>query len=139
MNEVTLTYRGVIFSKKNSKQIVMNRRTRRPILISNRNAKNQEIAMAWEFKDQAMIEGWPALDKQEFNHQYMVEIAIWQKDYRRRDLDNQATAILDGLVAGGILPDDRCDIVPKLTVEFRGVDRENPRAEIHIKEIAWQI
>lgn len=142
MNEVKLTYHGVIYSKKNSKRIVTNRRTWKPIIISNRNAKNQEAAMAWEFRDQAAIEGWPTINRtpeEEALRQYKVEIQVWQKDYRRRDLDNQATAILDGLVAAGVLPDDRCDIVPSLEIKYKGLDRDDPRAEIKIKEIIWEV
>ena len=142
MEEITLTYYGVIYSKKNSKRIVTNWRTRRPIIVSNRNAKNQEAAMGWEFREQAKKEGWPALGRNRkdlSNNQYKIDIAVWQKDLRRRDLDNQATAILDGLVASGVIPDDSCDAVPKITVEYKGVDRENPRAEIKIREIAWLV
>ena len=142
MNEITLTYHGVIYSKKNSKRIVTNWRTRRPIIVSNRNAKNQEAAMGWEFREQAKKEGWGAMKeraKNLANHQYKIDIAVWQKDLRRRDLDNQATAILDGLVAAGVIPDDSCDAVPRLSVEYKGVDRENPRAEIKIKEMVWMV
>lgn len=142
MNEITLTYHGVIYSKKNSKRIVTNWRTRRPIIVSNRNAKNQEAAMGWEFREQAKKEGWESLGlkaKDSAEHQYEVSIKVWQKDLRRRDLDNQATAILDGLVAAGVIPDDCCDLVPKLAIEYKGVDKENPRAEIKIKEIVWMV
>lgn len=98
--------------------------------------------MAWEFRDQARKEGWPALsqnDKELATHQYNINIEVWQKDLRRRDLDNQATAILDGLVAAGVLPDDCCEMVPKLAIEYKGVDRENPRANIKIREIVWMV
>jgi Holliday junction resolvase RusA-like endonuclease len=142
MHELTLTYHGVIYSKKNSKRIVTNWRTRRPIIVSNRNAKNQEAAMGWEFREQAKKEGWRALkekNKELADHQYKIEIAVWQKDLRRRDLDNQATAILDGLVVAGVIPDDSCDAVPRLLIEYKGVDRENPRAEIKITEVAWMV
>lgn len=110
------------------------------MIVSNRNAKNQETAMAWEFRDQAVLEKWAALnlDPEELaNHQFRVEIKVWQKDLRRRDLDNQATAILDGLVASGVIPDDSCDVVQKLTIEYKGLDKEDPRAEIKITEIQW--
>ncbi len=141
MNEITLTYHGVIYSKKNSKRIVMNWRTRKPIIVSNRNAKNQEAAMAWEFREQARKEGWEALSnpKDGSERQYHISIKLWQKDLRRRDLDNQATAILDGLVAAGVIPDDCCDIVPKLSIEYRGVNCDDPRAEVKIKEIVWMV
>jgi len=140
MHEITLTYHGVIYSKKNSKRIVTNWRTRKPIIVSNRNAKNQEAAMGWEFRAQARKEGWRSLGlkrKDSAERQYKIEIKVWQKDLRRRDLDNQATAILDGLVAAGVIPDDSCDLVPKLSIQYQGVDVENPRAEVKIKEIVW--
>lgn len=142
MNKLKLEYKGVIYSKKNSKRIVTNWRTRRPIIVSNRNAKNQERAMAYDFEIQARREGWPELEQteeQRANHQYRIEIEVWQKDLRRRDLDNQATAILDGLVASGVILDDSCDMVQKLSVEYKGVDRDDPRAEITITELAWEI
>jgi len=142
MNEITLTYHGVIYSKKNSKRIVTNWRTRKPIIVSNRNAKNQEMAMIWEFKEQAMKDRWPAYGENPKNiadHQFKIEIAVWQKDLRRRDLDNQATAILDGLVAAGVIPDDSCDAVPKLAIEYKGIDRDDPRAEIKIQEVVWMV
>ena len=140
MNEITLIYPGVIYSKKNSKQIVTNWRTNRPIIVSNRNAKNQEAAMAGIFRGQARVGGWPSLGakpKDIANHQFSIEILVWQKDLRRRDLDNQATAILDGLVAAGVIPDDSCDVVTKLSITYKGIDKEEPRAEIKIKETVW--
>lgn len=141
MNEMTLTYHGVIYSKKNSKRIVTNWRTRKPIIVSNRNAKSQEATMAWQFRDQAVLEGWPALrhtPEELADCQYKIEINVWQQDHHRRDLDNQATAILDGLVQSGVLPDDNCDVVPKITIEYKGVDKEDPRAEIKITEVLWK-
>ena len=56
-------------------------------------------------------------------------------DHRRRDLDNQATAILDALVLSRVIPDDSSQIVQKLIVEYMGVCKEQPRAEIQIEEI----
>lgn len=141
MNELNLTYYGVVYSKKNSKRIITNRRTFKPMIISNRNAKNQEISMAWDFATQARDQKWHVLQEepeQVSNCQFKVAIEIYQKDYRRRDLDNQATAILDGLVASGVLPDDSCDFVSDLHVMYKGIDKENPRAEITIKEVMWK-
>jgi len=137
MNEVTLVYHGAITAKKNSKRIVTNRRTGRPMLISNQRAKRQECDMAWELLIQAKDEGWPC-GEERTNSTFQIEIRIWNKDLRRRDLDNQATAILDALTNAQIIPDDSVDFVPKFSVEFKGIDRKEPRAEITIKEIAWQ-
>lgn len=135
MNEITLTYFGVVTAKKNSKQIVWNKATRRPILISNRRARQQENDMVQSFMLDSYGQGWRGGSK---NSTYHVSIEIWNKDRRRRDLDNQATAILDALVLAHIIPDDGVDYVQKLTVEYKGQDKEQPRARVKIKEIAWQ-
>jgi hypothetical protein len=42
---------------------------------------------------------------------------------------------MDLLVDNGILKDDSWFIVPKLTLIFGGVDKNNPRAEITINEL----
>lgn len=143
MNEVSIVYHGVIYSKKNSKRIVTNWRTGRPSIISNKNAKSQEERMAWELCGLARQEGWRCnwddLDERETVPTFEVEIHIWNKDKRRRDLDNQATAILDGLVAAGVIPDDSVDYLVRLTVQYRGIDREDPRAVIMIRETEWAI
>lgn len=138
MNELFLTYYGVVTAKKNSKQIIFNRRSGRPMLISNRRAKKQETDMAWVFHEQANREGW-SFDEKRINSVFYIEIKIWNKDRRRRDLDNQATAILDALTNAQVIPDDSVDYVPRLNVEYKGIDRANPRAEIKIKEIAWEV
>ena len=138
MNEITLTYHGVVTAKKNSKSIVTNWRTGRPMIVSNHRAKKQESDMAWAFVEQATQGGWHRGDGHE-NSTFSVEIKVWNKDLRRRDLDNQATAILDALVNAGIIPDDGVDYVPRLSVEYQGVDREDPRAQVKVKEIAWMV
>ncbi len=138
MNEIELTYHGVVTAKKNSKQIIWNRRSKRPMLISNRRAKAQEENMAGTFYHQATEHGWRCDGSRE-NSTFNIEIQIWNKDRRRRDLDNQATAILDALVNAGIIPDDGVDFVSRIAVEYKGLDKEDPRAIIKIKELAWQI
>lgn len=138
MDELELIYNGVVTSKKNSKQIIFNRRSGRPMLISNRRAKKQENIMALEFFAQAHEQGWKCNEDRETST-FAISIQIWNKDHRRRDLDNQATAILDALVCGGVIPDDGVDFVPRLNVEYKGIDRENPRAIVKIKEIVWMV
>lgn len=130
---IELTYFGVIHAKKNSKQIIKNPHTGKPMIISNGKARDQEEAMAWAFKTQAP-QAWL---QYAVHPETRVEITIhiWEKDRRRRDLDNQATAILDALVQGNVIPDDSSQIVRKLTVEYMGVDKEQPRAEIKIQEM----
>lgn len=62
-----------------------------------------------------------------------VSITIYQPDRRRRDLDNQATSLLDGLVDAAILLDDKNSIVTEIRVKNGGVDKADPRAEIEVE------
>lgn len=137
MDRLNLIYHGIVYSKKNSKNIVTNQRTGKPMITSNANAKRQEMVMGWDFHNQAKSRGWEMDDEKTSDLQFSVEIKIWAKDRRRRDLDNQATAILDALVAGGVLPDDSVDFVPELKVQYMGIDRDDPRAEIEIRATVW--
>ena len=111
MNKVTLVYHGDVFNKRKSRR---------------------------ELKKEADMEGWFIADKRNADHQYKIEIGIWQKDYRRRVLNYQAAALLDSLVASKIVPDSRQEVVPCLTIEYKGQDKDDPRAEIKITEVEWQ-
>ncbi len=127
---IGLTYYGVIHAKKNNKRIITNPHNGKPMIISNARARDQEDAMVWAFRAQAKQE-WLINRKGPFE----ITMCIWEKDHRRRDLDNQATAILDALVIASIIPDDSSQIVRKLTVEYAGIDKAEPRAEIEITEV----
>lgn len=132
-----LTYSGEIYSKKNSKRIITNARTGRPLIVSNDKAKNQEVAMTWNFTTQCAKTDWEFFTKDPAEYEgreFEVLVFIFQKNKKRRDLDNQLTAILDGLVAANIIPDDSNKFVKMLTVAQAGIDKENPRAEIRIIE-----
>lgn len=127
--QLYLTYHGVIYSKKNSKKIITNRKTGRPMITSNDNAKAMEEDMALQFQLQARDYDYvlaPPL---------LVKIKIWEKDRTRRDLDNQATSVLDALVKARVLEDDSVRVVQKLKVELAGYDKKNPRAEIIIGSV----
>lgn len=126
---VKLIFRGVIHSKKNSKQIIKNRRTGRLMVISSNKAREMESEMTNQFISQiGMCHRVPS------DEPVSVTINIWEESNRRHDLDNQATSILDALVAAGVVPDDCVKYIQELNVYFAGVDRDDPRAEIEIKE-----
>jgi len=127
---VKLTYHGVIYSKKNNKRIVTNKYTQKPIIVSSVRAKSNEWNMADEFKAQALEARW----QPEEGARYVVRIKIWEKDRTRRDLDNQATSILDALVLAGIIPDDSVSCVVKLSVAYMGIDKYDPHADIIVAE-----
>ena len=133
-----LEYSGTIYSKKNSKRIITNARTGKPQIISSGHAKNQELNMLWEFSAQLKEQGREIFEKPTKEYEgriFEVDVTIFQPDRKRRDLDNQLTAILDGLVGAMALPDDSNKFLRKISATLGGVDKENPRAEITIKEI----
>lgn len=129
MSKATFVFYGVVHSKKNSKRIIYNRRTGKPQIISSAQAIEMERAIATQLSEQNAVKAL----KTPFDGKCEVHIKLYQPDKRRRDLDNQATSLLDGLVDAGILLDDHCKIVTKLTVELAGYDKANPRAEIEVE------
>lgn len=63
-----------------------------------------------------------------------VVITYFFKDRRRRDPDNYSgKLILDGLTKAGVIKDDDFDHIT-LTVQKGGVDKNNPRTVIEVKE-----
>lgn len=61
-------------------------------------------------------------------------------DRRKVDISNPCSVIdkfaCDALVEYGILPDDNCDIVKRVMYVYGGVDKDNPRCELKITEVA---
>lgn len=130
LNWINLFYKGVIYSKKNSKQIVMIHG--KPVLISNKNAKKNEQEMAIEFARQSMLAHWKP------EGQYTVSMYFWRKDNVRRDLDNMATSVLDALVLGGALEDDNINSVKELHVYDMGVDKENVGVTVELEGVPYE-
>lgn len=124
-----LIYNGVIYSKKNSKKIIRNWRTGKPLITSNDRAKSMEEDMILQFMLQSRNYDY------KLNQPLGISIRIWEKDKTRRDLDNQATSVLDALVRAGVIEDDSVRVVQKLNVELAGYDKKNPRAEIIIGSV----
>lgn len=62
-----------------------------------------------------------------------VTLQFYAPDKRGTDLTNKAESIMDLLVDKKILEDDNWFIIPKITIEFKGIDRDNPRCEIFIE------
>lgn len=122
-------YHGIIYSKKNSKQIIRNSRTGRPMLISSKQAQKMERDIVTQLSEQNARKPL----KTPLDCECRVSITIYQPDRRRRDLDNQATSLLDGLVDAAILLDDKNSIVTEIHVKNGGVDKSDPRAEIEVE------
>ena len=71
--------------------------------------------------------------------QVSLELRIYASNKRLFDIDNIASVhtkyCLDCLVQAGKLKDDNYLFVPETHTYFAGIDKENPRVEITIKEI----
>jgi len=93
--EVYLIYYGVVRSKKNSKRIIRNHRTGQMGLISSKEAKENEDDMVKQFKARA--------PRDIISSPVKIKIEMFEPNRTRRDLDNQATSILDALVKAGII------------------------------------
>ena len=61
-----------------------------------------------------------------------IIITIFAPDKRPADLTNKVESLMDLMVKGQIIKDDNWFVVPKITLLFGGVEKENPRAEIKI-------
>lgn len=68
--------------------------------------------------------------KPKINDIYHVEITFYPGTKRKGDLSNKAESVMDLLVDNGFLPDDNWFFVPRLLLNFGGVDKDNPRVEI---------
>ncbi len=121
-----LTYHGKVLSKKNSKQIIWNHRTRKPMMISNPSAKANENSMIDEFSTQTLNQYHPI-------EKCRIRVVIYEPNYQKRDLDNQVTSILDALVSAEVIANDSFKCVTEINAKFGGIDRSDPRAEILIK------
>lgn len=64
-----------------------------------------------------------------------VNIKLYAKDNRLSDLDNKSGSILDLATKSGVIEDDNWSVVRKLEIEYMGVDRQMPRAEVEITTI----
>lgn len=125
MPELTFSIKGVIPSKKNSKQIFARRGKRAVVIPSKKHQNWHEIAgieaKAKRIKPKAPI----PRTKQVF-------IYFCLPDQRRRDLDNMATTLLDWMVDFGILAGDSWQIIPELHLASAGVDKANPHVDVKI-------
>jgi Holliday junction resolvase RusA-like endonuclease len=121
-----ITLPGRPITKKNSQQIVMNRRTKRRQVIQSEYYRAYEEACLWRLKKYRVKYTGPV----------QVTARYWMPNRRSwPDLMGLLQATADILEAAGIIENDR-DIVSLDGSEIVGVDKENPRAEIEIREVS---
>lgn len=123
MRKLEFTIPLVIPSQKNSKRIAINKRTNRPFVMSDQRIK--------DWRNQASV----FLPNENVKGSVEIEFNFTHKDRRRHDLDNEVSSLLDLFVLNGLLEDDSCFVVNKITANFVGVDKDNYGVQVKIKAL----
>ncbi len=108
-------------SKKNSQEIIFNKRTGKRMIIQNKKY------LEFEKQCETFL---PKVDTISFP--INLKCNFYVCDARKRDIANYIEAIQDILVKYKILKDDNYRIVSSLDDCSMQIDRENPRVEITI-------
>ena len=112
-------------TKKNSQQILTNRRTGKPFIAPSSAYKRYE--------QQAMLYLHPK-PKTPLEGRYNVRLLFYMPTRRKVDKTNLESAIMDVLVDAKILADDNRNIVAATDGTRVYYDKENPRTEIYIED-----
>lgn len=121
-----LTIKGTVPSLKNSKQIFRTA-SGRPFITSSNKSKVWMQTAVTELQEQ--FRGYNITD-----YPISVTLVMFNKDRIRRDLDNQASTVLDAMRHSGVIADDDYKHIDCLTIQFGGIDKINPRCEIFIDD-----
>lgn len=74
-----------------------------------------------------------------FSNQVHIHYRLFAPDRRKRDLMNNVSVIdkffQDALVELGCIQEDNVSIVVKITAEYIGIDKDNPRLEAIITDL----
>ena len=118
-------------SKKNSQQILTNRKTGRPFIMPSSKYRQYEREAAW------FLEPRPP---RPIECEVSVKCLFYMPTMRRIDLNNLLEAATDLLVSAGVLKDDHYGIVVSHDGSRVLYDKENPRTEITITRMPgyWQ-
>lgn len=109
-------------SKKNSQEIVFNKKTGHRMVIQNKRYT--------EFEKECK-KYMPKLERP-ISCPINLKCDFYVCDARKRDIANYIEAIQDILVKYSVLEDDNYNIVSSLNGCSMQIDRENPRIEIEI-------
>lgn len=113
-------------TKKNSMQIVQNKKTGRPFLLPSAKYRAYEKEAAWFLKP---------LPSRPIDYPVNIECRFYLPTRRRTDLTNLLEAADDLMVNAGIIEDDHYGIVAAHDGSRCFWDKENPRTEIVITKI----
>lgn len=109
-------------SKKNSQEIIFNKKTGRRMVIQNKRYTEFEKECKWFI---------PKLEKP-IDYPVNLSCCFYVNDARRRDIANYLEAIQDILVKYNVLEDDNYNIIASLDNCKMEIDREYPRVIIEI-------
>lgn len=117
---------GDVPSKKNSKQIVWNKKTNRPFIMSSKNHAD------WHKVAMLILKGTGFCGKK--IQQTNITAVFYPSTKRKFDVSNKWESIGDLLVDSEIIEDDNWSVIPNLSLKFGGQDKENPRTEIYFHD-----
>lgn len=112
-------------TKKNSQQILINKKTRKPFIIQSEKYKEYEKDAGWFLNPLHSPIAEPV----------NVKCIFYRDSARRVDLTNLLEAIDDILVKYRILEDDNYNIIVSHDGSRVLIDKDNPRTEIEISSI----
>ena len=122
---------GQPVSKKNSQQIVMNPKTKRPFVMPSKAYKVYEKEALKQIGEQiTSIDSYLPFDG-------LCEVVckFYMGTRRKVDLTNLLESADDILVRGGVLEDDNCNVIVSHDGSRVYYDKDNPRTEIDIIEL----
>ncbi len=121
-----IVYQAVVplhpITKKNNQRIVINSRTKRPMILQNEKYTTYENQAGWFLKK----------PKQPIDYPVNIECRFYRKNEIRCDLTNLLEAIDDVLVKYKIIADDNFKIIAGHDGSRVFIDKEHPRTEIII-------
>lgn len=127
---IKITIKGDVPSKKNSRNIFV--RGGKPVNIPSKRYKEWHELAFWEVKRQIKNLDIP-------NEPLWILATFFPRTKRRFDLSNAFESVADLLVDAGIISDDNCYVLPRVSLLFGGVDKENPRVDIEVSEYKRKI
>lgn len=122
---ISFTIPLVPVSKKNSQQIMLNRKTGKPFIMQSAKYKEYEQNAMWFI---------PKLEKP-IDYPVTVKCLFYMPTRRVCDLTNMLESADDVMVKAGILKDDNYKIVESHDGSRVLYDKNNPRTEVIITKI----
>lgn len=111
---LVLHLEGIPPSKKNSHMIIVNPKTRRPMVIPKKEYRDWENAASESLREQ--VDGPTVTENFGRTYPCSIHILYAVKGMRSWDLSNKSESVLDALVKSGILEDDNRFVVKTLTM-----------------------